>query len=54
MDNKQIPVAVFESRKPGIITCPHCWTEQHSDRDCCYQCAAPFVFLDECEKDLGA
>ena len=38
---------ILASRKQNIITCPHCWTDQRTDRSFCYQCGAEFIYLDE-------
>lgn len=38
---------MVESREQKFITCPHCWTDQRTDRDFCYGCGAEFIFLDE-------
>ena len=35
------------SRRQRFITCPHCWTDQRTDRDFCYRCGAEFIYLDE-------
>lgn len=43
----QLRTAVFASRDVKVVTCPHCWTEQHTERNFCYHCGARFVFRDE-------
>jgi len=43
--------AVFiASRSQKLVTCPHCWTDQRTERDFCYRCGAEFVYLDETVK----
>ena len=42
--NKYVMV---ESREQKFITCPHCWTDQRTDRDFCYGCGAVFFYLNE-------
>ena len=39
--------AAFASRSQKIVTCPHCWTTQRTERDRCYQCGAIFRYRDE-------
>lgn len=46
-DGKQVMV---ESRKLGFLTCPHCWTDQRTERNFCYFCGAGFIYRDEQEK----
>lgn len=36
---------LIESREQKFVTCPHCWTDQRTDRDFCYRCGAVFKFL---------
>lgn len=43
----QSKTVFFETRNEAMLSCPHCWTEQRSDRDFCYQCGAHFHFTDE-------
>jgi hypothetical protein len=38
---------VFATRPRISVTCPRCWTEQRSERNLCYRCDAPFIYLDE-------
>lgn len=38
---------MIESRGQKFITCPHCWTDQRTDRDFCYRCGASFFYLNE-------
>jgi len=37
----------FESRSQKLVTCPHCWTDQRTERNSCYRCGAEFIYLDE-------
>lgn len=37
----------FTTRPRIAVFCPHCWTDQRSNRDFCYYCSASFVYLDE-------
>lgn len=50
MENKNTAgnnfVTVY-SREQGFVTCPHCWTDQRTDRDFCYRCGAVFIYKDE-------
>lgn len=39
--------ATAPSRNQRFITCPHCWTEQRTERDFCYRCGTRFIYLDE-------
>jgi len=41
---------MVESRKQRFITCPHCWTDQRTERNFCYRCGAEFVYLEETGK----
>lgn len=36
---------IVESRSMKVITCPHCWTDQRTERDFCYRCGAEFIYL---------
>jgi hypothetical protein len=45
---------MIESRKQRFVTCPHCWTDQRTDRNLCYHCGAVFVYLDETAKCKNA
>ena len=47
MDTKQLQTAVFDSREARVVVCPHCWTEQRTERDFCYHCGARFVYTNE-------
>lgn len=47
-------VVTFEDRRNTIVSCPHCWTDQRSERDFCYRCGATFVYLNELKKADGA
>jgi predicted amidophosphoribosyltransferase len=47
-------IVFVESRRLKTVTCPHCWTEQRTDRDFCYRCGAAFVYLDKAEKNTPA
>ena len=38
---------IVESRRSKVVTCPHCWTDQRTERDFCYRCGAEFIYLDE-------
>jgi predicted amidophosphoribosyltransferase len=49
-DKKHVMV---ESRKQRFVTCPHCWTEQRTERNFCYFCGAEFVYLDEQKKRIN-
>jgi len=40
---------LFESRELKLVTCPHCWTDQRTERDSCYRCGAGFTYFDELE-----
>lgn len=37
----------FATRPRLAVTCPHCWTDQRSNRDICYRCGISFHYLDE-------
>lgn len=53
MDGKKkadMKCVMVESRRQKFIACPHCWTEQRTERDFCYRCGAEFVYLDEAKK----
>lgn len=39
------------SREQKVITCPHCWTDQRTDRDFCYRCGAVFLYQDELDDE---
>lgn len=41
---------LINSRSQKSLTCPHCWTDQRTERDFCYRCGAVFVYLDELKK----
>lgn len=47
---KTNPIVFVESRRLKTVTCPHCWTEQRTERDFCYRCGAVFAYLDEAGK----
>jgi hypothetical protein len=49
-DNKQVMV---ESRGQKFVTCPHCWTDQRTDRDFCYRCGSAFIYLDEARRNYA-
>lgn len=48
-DRKHVMV---ESRKQKFVTCPHCWTEQRTERNFCYFCGAEFIYRDEQDKKV--
>ena len=52
MDARQDKTAVFDSREEKSVVCPHCWTEQRTDREFCYHCGARFVYLDEAQRAI--
>jgi len=37
----------FATRPRVSVSCPHCWTDQRSNRDTCYRCGVSFHYLDE-------
>ncbi len=39
----------FKSRRQRFVTCPHCWTDQRTERGFCFRCGAEFIYLDELE-----
>lgn len=41
---------LIDSRSQKSVTCPYCWTDQRTERDCCYRCGAVFLYLDELKK----
>lgn len=41
----------FATRPSLMVSCPHCWTDQHAFRNRCWRCGAEFVFLDETKLD---
>lgn len=43
----KIKSVIVKSRAQKYVTCPHCWTDQRTERDFCYRCGAAFVYLDE-------
>lgn len=47
VNQKRKSDVILKSRKPILITCPHCWTDQRTQRNFCYQCGAKFIYLDE-------
>jgi predicted amidophosphoribosyltransferase len=38
---------MVDSRDEGFVACPHCWTDQRTDRDFCYRCGTAFIYKDE-------
>lgn len=38
---------LIPSRTVKSVTCPHCWTDQRTERDFCYHCGAAFHYQDE-------
>jgi predicted amidophosphoribosyltransferase len=42
---------IVESREQKFVTCPHCWTDQRTERNFCYCCGARFIYHDEQGKE---
>lgn len=43
---------MVESREQKLVTCPHCWTDQRTERNFCYFCGAEFIYRDEQKKRI--